>query len=173
MYQIFANDTCIFDDRSPDIALKITDGTLSLEDNTAGTCTFTLPITNAGYNIIERMRTHIVVKREGEKIWGGRVLSEDEDFYKNKTYTCEGEFAYFNDTFQPLEEYYGLTLRQFLEVILHVHNNKCNGDNRFVSYSNPPEKRKTFVDLDDGKTKLIGKSTYDSYISYQEITPKT
>jgi len=171
MYSIFVNDTCIYDDTSSDLSLKIIDGSLSLEDNSAGSLSMTLPITSAGYDITKRMACHVIVKRDGVKIWGGRPLSDSEDFYKNKVIACEGELAYLNDTFQPLEEYYGLTLYQFLEVILHVHNNKCNGDEKFDSYSNPPETRN--VQKIKNRNCVVTDSTYDKYRSYDTAHAKT
>lgn len=140
MYAIYADNTCIYSDTSNDLSLKLTSATLSLEDNTAGSLQFTMPITNAGYNLIQRMYTHVTVYRDNEKIWGGRPLSESTDFYKNKTVFCEGELAYLNDTYQPVAEYHDLNLNQFLQCILQVHNNKCNGDEDYTDYSNgPPE----------------------------------
>lgn len=128
MYQIFVDDTLIYDESSNDIRLKITDGKLTLEDNSAGSLEFTIPSINVGYGMVRRMRSHVVVKRDGEKIWGGRVLSQTVDFDKNFTTFCEGELAYLNDTYQPLQEYNDMTLRQFMEALLLVHNSKCNGD---------------------------------------------
>lgn len=128
MYQIFADDVCVYDEIADDLMRKITSGTLTLEDNSAGSLDFTLPPTNQAYDAIKRMRTHIVVKRDGTKIWGGRALSESTDFYKNKSIFCEGELAYLNDTYQPLQEYNDMTVRQYIEALLMVHNDKCNGD---------------------------------------------
>lgn len=167
MYSIFVNDLCIFDDTSSDLSLKLMSANLSLEDNSAGSLEMVLPITNIGYDQIVRMRSHIVVKRDGVKIWGGRPLSESEDFYKNKTIYCEGELAYLNDTYQPLEEYYGLTLRQFIQVVLHVHNNKCNGDENYTSYSNRKANPSNITTV-GGKKVIVPRSTYDFKISYDE-----
>lgn len=128
MYQIFADGELVYDESSNDLGKKITSATLTLEDNSAGSLDITLPPTNDAYDAINRMRTHIVVKRDNVKIWGGRALSESTDFYKNKTIFCEGELAYLNDTYQPLQEYNDMTVRQFIEALLMVHNDKCNGD---------------------------------------------
>ena len=39
------------------------------------------------------MVTDIAVHKDGKEIWAGRVLSENEDFYRNRVLTCEGELA--------------------------------------------------------------------------------
>lgn len=140
MYQILVDDTVIYDEASNNLTLKITDGKLTLEDNSAGSLEFVIPSINVGYNMIRRMKSHVVVKRDGVKIWGGRVLSQTVDFDKNFTTFCEGELAYLNDTYQPLQEYNDMTLRQFMEAILLVHNSKCNGD-----AANPPIDKRIYI----------------------------
>lgn len=75
------------------------------------------------------MVTDIAVHKDGKEIWAGRVLSENEDFYRNRVLTCEGELAFFNDSTQPPAEYAGGTIREYLEAMIAIHNAKV-GDNR-------------------------------------------
>lgn len=65
------------------------------------------------------------------EIWEGRVLTEDKDFYNNRSIYCEGELAYLNDTCQPQREYSNCTLRQYLEGILSYHNSRVSIDKQF------------------------------------------
>ena len=74
--------------------------------------------------------THIQTYKE-EEIWEGRVLTEDKDFYNNRSIYCEGELAYLNDTCQPQREYPGCTLRQYLEGVLSYHNSRVSMDKQF------------------------------------------
>lgn len=162
MYKIYADNILIYDDTSDDFNLKLTAATLSLEDNAAGSLEFTMPITNAGYNSIQRMRTSIRVDRDGDLIWFGRPLSESTDFYKNKTIFCEGALGYLNDTFQPVAEYHDITLYQFLEIILQIHNNKCNGDEIYTDYSTEDEGE---GEIESEISGAVNKSTFDFYQS--------
>ena len=62
-------------------------------------------------------------------MWRGRVLNTDTDFYNQMKVECEGELAYLNDTYQPQKEYDDTTLRQFLEGVISIHNQKVSDAN--------------------------------------------
>ncbi|WP_347293950.1 phage tail protein [uncultured Duncaniella sp.] len=112
--------------------MKVINPKLTLEDNGAGSLVVTLPPHNAGYASIVRMVTDISVQKDGEEIWAGRVLSESEDFYRNRILYCEGELAYFNDSTQPPAEYSGMSVRGYLERLIAVHNSKVAANRRFT-----------------------------------------
>ena len=124
MYSIYADGACIYSDVFAVDSMKVINPKLTLEDNGAGSLVVTLPPHNAGYASIVRMVTDISVQKDGEEIWAGRVLSESEDFYRNRILYCEGELAYFNDSTQPPAEYSGLSVRGYLERLIAVHNSK-------------------------------------------------
>ena len=131
MYKIYYNDTLIFYDRTPVEELKLVDPTLSLEANTPGTLEFSMPTENFGYSIVQRMKGIIKVTKNDSELWRGRVLSEDYDFQGNKAITCEGELGFLNDTMQPQHVYKGITLRQYLESLLAIHNQKVEDTKKF------------------------------------------
>lgn len=132
MYSVYAGSTCIYDDTSNDKSLRLIAPTLELADSAAGSFKMTVPVTNAGYNLIERLKTYITVKKDGEEMWEGRVIDESIDFWKNRTLTCEGELAYLNDSTQPPAEYHDLTVRGFLETLIQIHNSKVSEERRFI-----------------------------------------
>lgn len=131
MYRIYYDDTLIYYDKTPIEELKLVDPVLSLEANTAGSLTFSMPTTNTGYSLIQRMKGIIKVTKNGYELWRGRVLAEDYDFQENKVITCEGELNFLNDTMQPQRVYKGITLRQYLESILAIHNQKVDDTKKF------------------------------------------
>ena len=132
MYSIYADDVCIYSDVFAVDSMKVINPRLTLEDNGAGSLSVTLPPHNTGYASIVRMVTDISVQKDGEEIWAGRVLSESEDFYRNRILYCEGELAYFNDSTQPPAEYSGLSVRGYLERLIAVHNSKVAANRRFT-----------------------------------------
>ena len=131
MYSIFSDGVCIYDDAVPVEGEIITEPKLTMEDNSAGSLVFTMPPGSIGYTTVKKFTSNIVVKRDGNDIWSGRVISESEDFWKNRQVTCEGALAYLNDTIQPPHEY-NVLLRSFLEAILNVHNAKVDARRRFT-----------------------------------------
>jgi hypothetical protein len=132
MYSIYADGICIYNDAFALDNMKVIDPKLTLEDNAAGSLSMILPPSNIGYGTIIRMVSDISVHKDGEEIWAGRVLSEDKDFWNNRVLYCEGELAFLNDSTQPPAEYYGQTVRGFLETLINIHNSKVADDKQFT-----------------------------------------
>ncbi|NLW48003.1 MAG: hypothetical protein GXY86_11800, partial [Firmicutes bacterium] len=132
MYSIYADGICIYNDAFALDNIKVIDPKLTLEDSAAGSLSMILPPSNIGYGTIVRMVSDISVHKDGEEIWAGRVLSEDKDFWNNRVLFCEGELAFLNDSTQPPAEYYGQTVRGFLETLITIHNSKVTNDKQFT-----------------------------------------
>ena len=132
MYSIYADDVCIYNDAFALANMKVIDPKLTLEDSAAGSLSMILPPSNIGYGTIVRMVSDILVRKDGEEIWAGRVLSEDKDFWNNRVLYCEGELAFLNDSTQPPAEYQGQTVRGFLEALINIHNSKVTSDKQFT-----------------------------------------
>ena len=128
MYSIYADKVCIYNDLNPSGLVNTLTPKLKMSDNNAGSLEITLPVGNIGYDVVERLKTEIIVKRFDEDIWAGRVISEKKNFQNSRILTCEGELAYFNDTTQPPAEYDDTTIYDFLTAIINVHNNKISSD---------------------------------------------
>lgn len=132
MYSIYADDVCIYNDAFSLENMKVVNPKLVLEDNSAGSLSITLPPSNVGYSSIQRLTTDIIVKKNDEEIWAGRVLSEENDFWNNRVLLCEGELAFLNDSIQPPAEYHDISVRRFLETMINVHNEKVKENRRFT-----------------------------------------
>ncbi len=131
MYSVYADDICIYNDILPTDETKLVNPKLILEGSAAGSFTVSIPPTNIGYNIVERMTTDIIVKKHDDIIWMGRVLSESKDFWNNRNLTCEGDLAFFNDSTQPPFAYEGYNIRGYIEAMLNIHNGKVKNNRRF------------------------------------------
>ena len=117
-------ETLIYDARVPDKDLALISPSLEIESGNAGSLDFTIPPNHLGYNLVDKMRTEVIFKQNDKEMWRGRVLNTDTDFYNQMKVECEGELAYLNDTYQPQKEYDDTTLRQFLEGVISIHNQK-------------------------------------------------
>ena len=117
-------ETLIYDARVPDEDLALISPSLEIESGNAGSLDFTMPPNHLGYNLVDKMRTEVIFKQNDKEMWRGRVLNTDTDFYNQMKVECEGELAYLNDTYQPQKEYDDTTLRQFLEGVISIHNQK-------------------------------------------------
>lgn len=143
MYTVKGDGVTIYNDISLAESLKAISPKLTLKDNSAGSLEITIPMGNAGYDLLKRMRSVITVYRNGEELWSGRIISEEGGFQNNRILTCEGELAYLNDTIQPPKRYAvsndsenssfedGITVFEFFESILNIHNQNVDEEKRF------------------------------------------
>lgn len=136
MYKIIGDGVTIYNDISLTESLKAISPKLTLKDNAAGTLEIKLPVGNAGYDLLKRMKSTITVYRNDEELWSGRIVLENIDFLNNRILTCEGELSYLNDTIQPPNEYStdentGVLVLNFLKKILEIHNKNVDEEKRF------------------------------------------
>lgn len=157
---IGGHTVCLYDDTVSNPSVKVIEPVLTLEDSSAGSLTFKLAPNNIGYSeitvedemvdhvdsggevvkkkvtrtldLVARMQSTIRVYRDGEEIWEGRVLSEERDFQNLRSIYCEGELSYLNDTCQPQRQYHDITLRQFLETVIALHNARVDESKQFT-----------------------------------------
>lgn len=136
MYSVKGDNITIYNDIYVTESAKATNPKLTLKDNSAGEFEITLPPGNAGYESLQRMSSEIIVYRDNNEIWSGRIISEKKDFMNNRILTCEGELAYLNDTLQPPNKYEfsdeNQGVRRFLSGLLEIHNSKVANDKKFT-----------------------------------------
>ena len=98
MYKIYCDDTLIYDSTLDDYV--ITKGQITKEINKSGSFVFSIPKKHSHYNLIQKMKSIITVFKGEEKVFRGRVINEAVSFYKEKTFTCEGELGFLLDSIQ-------------------------------------------------------------------------
>lgn len=130
MYSIRAGSVTIMNDQYIDDPFMVIDPELTLEENAAGKLTFSLTPKSVGYSLIQRMSTTLYFYSGTDIIWEGRVVSEETELDRQKTYVAEGALAYLNDTLQPLKAY-NTTFKSYITSLLQVHNSKV-GENRKI-----------------------------------------
>lgn len=124
MYSVYCDGECIYDDLINDNEQQILDPKLELEVNSAGTFTCTLPPGTVGFDIVKRLSSHLIIYRNNNPLWEGRVIQENSDFYGDRKITCEGSLAFLNDTVQEPAAYFNMSVKDFLLALLTIHNNK-------------------------------------------------
>lgn len=131
MYTIVLDDgTIIYNTISPSDKQILFSPSLSLTDNEAGELSFTMPVENSGYDILEKFSSTITVYKDNEWFWAGRCITEETDFYKQKALTCEGVMAFLNDTHQESSVYTNISISDFINNMLTVHNGKVSANRR-------------------------------------------
>ena len=129
MYTVRLDDKKIYDARIDDLTLI--EPVVELEENNAGSFSFTIQNNHPSYDDIKRRKSIIKVYEDDEIIFAGMVYEIEEDFYKNKKVYCEGELSYLNDTIQRPAEYHDMTVRGLLETYIENHNAQVEPEKQF------------------------------------------
>lgn len=174
MYQIYADGELIHDMRLEDSTRTVLDPSLTVELNEPGSLEFTMLPDHIMYNALVKMKTIITVLDGEKSIFRGRVVSDERDFNNNKTVTCEGMYAFFNDTIvRPHEK--NMPLTNYIQWLVTNHNSQVEDAKKFYMGN---------VTVNDAWTELKFASedytptadilieladTYDGYFTTQEI----
>lgn len=134
MYTIYSDGELVYSPNISDIAgdsFSAIDPQLTMEVGCAGSLTFTLPPTNDLYSKITKMLSVITVMHDDEEVFRGRVLTYDDDFYKNRNYYCEGDLAFLNDGVKRPYNYTGCSITKLFSEFLKEYNDQVDDYKRF------------------------------------------
>lgn len=132
MYKVLCDGTLMCDSRIEELALI--NPVVTLEENKAGSFSFTIPPAHSMYDAVKKRKSLIEVYRddEAEPLFSGICVEEKKDFYKQKTISGEGELTFFNDSVQRPARYQGVTVRGLLEAYVANHNAQVEESKRFT-----------------------------------------
>lgn len=131
MYKIYCDNKLMCDSSLEELALI--NPVVTLEENKAGSFSFTLLPQHPYYDQIKRRVSEITVFRNDEEkpIFCGICTSYKDGFYKRRAFECEGELTYLNDSIQRPTRYQNYTVRGLLEAYVNAHNNQVEEKKRF------------------------------------------
>lgn len=128
MYQIFADDTLIYDSTLEDF--KIGKGTVTLEVDKSGSFVFSIYPDHFYYDKFVRLKTVITVYRFGRILFRGRILNDETDYWNIKTITCEGELGFLQDSVIRPYTFSG-TPEELFEMFIVEHNAQVDEFKKF------------------------------------------
>ena len=127
--RIYADGTLVYDSRLEDqdlVGLKVTHGL-----NVGGTAELVMPLGHPAYNSFAAYKTIVTIYRDGVLRFRGRVLYAADNFYGQRTVTCEGEMCLLRDTInRPYS--YEASPRSIFVTILNAHNAATDPEKRFT-----------------------------------------
>lgn len=129
MYKVLCDNEIMCDSRIEELALI--NPVITLEENKAGSFTFTLPPSHPKYSVIKRRKSLIQAYWDNELLFSGMCMEETENFYRQKKVYCEGDLTYFNDSVQRPARYQGATVRSLLESYINNHNAQVEEAKKF------------------------------------------
>lgn len=128
-YRIVVDGVDIYD-KEP--AMQIISPKLEVSLGSAGSFEFTLPPEHVFYDLPRLMLSTVLVYEDASLIWTGRITSEEIDFYKQRTFKCEGALAFLNDSvfrFGSGEK----TLTTMFQNILNAHNSQVANNRKIYA----------------------------------------
>ena len=130
MYTISADKQIIY---APNVRSKeycVLSPKLTMELNKAGSLEFTIPVSNNNYDVIQKLKSILIVEQDGEEMWRGRTMTSESDFYKNKHMYNEGELAYLLDS--KIRPYcYSGSVSGYFKFLINQHNEQVDDFQRF------------------------------------------
>ena len=129
MYKAYYGDKPLYNPQADDLSLI--NPIVTLEENKAGTFTFTMPLTHPLWDGVKKRADVVSVYNDGNLIFKGVVINTTTDFFKNREVYCEGELTYFNDSIQRQASYQGVNVNQLLKAYIDNHNAQVEEKKRF------------------------------------------
>lgn len=129
IYRVLFNGVDIYGP-TPDTTLL--NPTMETELNGAGSFDFTLPPDHAFYDVPTILTSDVEVYEDNDLIWFGRPVSIIRDWNNQKTVSCEGALAFFNDTIQRPSKWDAILVRDFFRHLINVHNSQVNANRQFT-----------------------------------------
>lgn len=131
MYKILLDGNYVFDDATNLEEYKLIKPKLTLAVNQAGSLSFKLPPSNRGYDEEGVLNKQVLVLKNGDALWYGRVMTESVDIWGNRDIYCEGELSFLNDTHQPQGKWQNMSIEGFLTQLINVHNSHVAASKQF------------------------------------------
>lgn len=101
-------------------------------DNINGSATFKVFPTHPYYDKVKKLTTDIVIYRDDEPEFYGRVLYDDEDFSGTKKVFVEGELAFLCDSIQRPKVYHNISVKAYVQDLIDIHNAQVEERKQFV-----------------------------------------
>lgn len=128
-YRIYADQWLLHDDRLEE--LKVISPKLTLEVNKTGSLTFSIYPEHPYYSKIAKIKTIITVYQDDLLLFRGRVLNDEEGFWKEKQVVCEGQLAFLLDSIQRPYDFTGSVL-EYITLLITNHNAHVEASKQFT-----------------------------------------
>lgn len=128
MIQVYADGELVYDSRLESTfleGLKITTGL-----NIGGTAEIVLPLGHPKYDRFVGYKTHVTIYRDDVPRFRGRALYTSDNFYGQRTVTCEGELCFLRDSIN-LPYKWQASPRSCFVTLINAYNAATDFEKRF------------------------------------------
>jgi len=130
MYTIYVDGALLYAPNLAEDGYAVTTPKVKLTLNSADTLECTIPTTNPMYGRISKLKSVIKVYDGADRIFRGRVIDDETDFYNRKKVTAQGELAYLNDSIVRPYDYTG-TVSGYFSMLVNQHNAQVGAEKQF------------------------------------------
>ncbi len=119
-----------------DDEMRIFEPVLTEEPGNAGSFQFRVYAGHKNYSRLQPCNSEVILYRDKEELFRGRILKPEHDFQNMVTITCEGELTYLLDSIQRPRTISG-SVNVYIEQLLKVHNEQVEPKKRIeIGYIN-------------------------------------
>ena len=127
--QVYADDVLAYDSRLDDYGLLELSTTKGLE--ISGTATIKMPPDHPAYHIFAQRKTIVTIYKDQALHFRGQVLMISDDFYRQRTITCEGERSFLLNSVARPYLYQDGPAAIFSQLI-ELHNAQVEAEKQFT-----------------------------------------
>ncbi len=131
MYTIYVDGSLLYAPNLAEDGYAVTTPKVKLTLNSADTLECTIPTTNPMYGQISKLKSVVKVYDGTARIFRGRVIDDETDFYNQKKIMVQGELAYLNDSILRPYNYSG-TVAGYFTMLVNQHNAQVGAEKRFA-----------------------------------------
>lgn len=131
MYTIYADGKVMYAPNLINEGYGVLSPKLTVELNKAGSLEYILPPNNVMYDKVNKLKSIITAYQDNDEIFRGRVLHDDNDFYRRKNVYCEGELSFLLDSQQRPYSFQGDITTLFRKYI-DGHNARVDSEKQFT-----------------------------------------
>lgn len=129
MVQLYADGKLIYSPFMDGYELQGLTATVGV--NKGGVAEIVMPPGHPAYNSFVSRKTIVTIYRAGKRIFRGRALYPEDDFYGTRTITCEGQRCFFRDSVVRPYLWQTEPATIFRELV-DIHNSQVDESKRFV-----------------------------------------
>lgn len=131
MYIIRCDNDILYAPRYVGSSHAVSEATLTLGVNKAGSLEFTMPYGNIKHSSVNLLASDISVEQDGKVLFKGRPIDSNQDFERNRTITCEGPLAFLNDGIvRPYDYSSGIKIGQYFNWLLTTYSSNASSNRK-------------------------------------------
>ena len=130
MYTIYVDGRLLYAPNLAEDGYAVTGPKVKLSLNSVSTLECTVPTTNPLYGAVSKLKSVVKVYDNDRRIFRGRVIDDEKDFYNRQKLTAQGELAYLNDSILRPYSYTG-SVAGYFAMLVNQHNAQVDAEKQF------------------------------------------